>query len=115
MKKGFLRTYGIVALLISVAIVGVLVYRSGNVYTKKDRMISTPVSTLERTYALDCQMRIRKIEDAIQMYYAEYGKYPDMLSDLTAIKIDETYCPVSGEAYIYDPNRGTVICPKHRR
>jgi hypothetical protein len=47
------------------------------------------------------------------MAVTEDGAYPRSLSDLGMAQL--TKCPVTGQAYKYDPATGTVKCPSHPR
>ncbi len=114
MKTGVARTYAFLVLIIALVIVAVLVYKAGIIYTRGSRENQTAVAPLERANILQCQTQIRKIEMAIQIYYTENGKYPEKLEDLNDISAQETFCPVTGQAYIYNSENGSVICPQHR-
>lgn len=114
MKRGIARTYAFLVLIIALVIVAVLVYKAGIIYTRGSRENQTAVAPPERANILQCQTQIRKIEMAIQIYYTENGKYPEKLEDLNDISAQETFCPVTGQAYIYNYENGSVICPQHR-
>lgn len=109
-----MRTYALLVLFVALVIVVILVYKAGVVYTRGTKETRTVIPPPERANILRCQTQIRKIEGAIQLYYAENSKYPESLDDLTDIQSQETYCPVTGQAYLYNPENGTVICPCHR-
>ncbi|MGQ9464706.1 MAG: hypothetical protein ACUVQ3_01760 [bacterium] len=114
MKSGIMRIYAFLAVVIvALVIVAVLVYKAGTTYTRGRKENQTAVSPLERANILQCRAQIQKIEMAIQVYYSENNKYPERIDDLVSISPQETYCPVTGQAYIYNPENGTVICPQH--
>uniref|UniRef100_A0A7C6AFD8 Type II secretion system protein GspG C-terminal domain-containing protein n=1 Tax=candidate division WOR-3 bacterium TaxID=2052148 RepID=A0A7C6AFD8_UNCW3 len=108
-----MKSYGLIGLVIGLVIVGILVYRAGNIYTRGTTETQHAIAPPERAHILQCQTQIKKIENAIQLYYAENGRYPQSLDELD-IPLQETYCPVTGQAYLYNPENGAVICPQHR-
>lgn len=114
MKTGVARTYAFLVLIIALVIVAVLFYKAGIIYTRGSRENQTALSPPERANILQCQAQLRKIEMAIQIYYTENGKYPEKLEDLNNISAQEIFCPVTGQAYIYNSENGLVICPEHR-
>lgn len=99
--------------LIAIVIVALLVYKAGVVYTRGQKENQAALSPLERTNILQCHAQIQKIEMAIQNYYSENNKYPERMDDLVDISPQETYCPITGQSYIYNPENGSVICPQH--
>ncbi|MCX7995861.1 MAG: hypothetical protein N3A65_08870 [candidate division WOR-3 bacterium] len=105
-----MKTYGLIGLILGLVIVGILVYRAGKLYTRGSEESRYAVAPPERANILSCQMRIKKIEDAIQIYYAESGKYPESLDDLRDIPSTEKYCPITGQVYYYSPLTGRVAC-----
>lgn len=109
-----MKSYGLIGLAVGLVIVGILVYKAGTIYTRGTRETQHAVAPLERAHILQCQTQIKKIEDAIQLYYTENGRYPQGLNELNDISLQETYCPVTGQAYLYNPENGTVVCPQHR-
>mgnify|MGYP001052233722 CR=1 FL=1 len=109
-----MKSYGLIGLVIGLVIVGILVYKAGNIYTRGTKETQHAIAPPERAHILQCQTQIKKIENAIQLYYVENGRYPQSLNELNDIPSQETYCPVTGQAYLYNPENGTVICPQHR-
>ncbi len=109
-----MRTYALLGSLIGLIIAGLLIYRAGTVYTRGSKESKTAVAPPERANILRCKTQIKKIETAIQIYYAENSKYPDKLEDLDDIQAYETSCPITGQVYIYNPENGNVICPEHK-
>ncbi|MEO0128927.1 MAG: type II secretion system protein GspG [candidate division WOR-3 bacterium] len=109
-----MKQYTLIGLVIGLFIVGILVYKAGIVYTRGTKETQHAVSPPERAHILQCQTQIKKIENAIQLYYAENGKYPQSLDELQDISLQETYCPVTGQRYLYNAENGTIICPQHR-
>lgn len=100
--------------VIALIIVALLVYKAGTAYTRGQKENQSAVSPLERANILQCRARLRKIETALQTFYMENGKYPEKLEDLTDISVQEAFCPVTGQAYICNPENGLVICPQHQ-
>ncbi|MEO0162007.1 MAG: hypothetical protein ABIL39_08825 [candidate division WOR-3 bacterium] len=109
-----MRTYALFGLTIGLVVVGIIVYRAGVIYTRGTREAQHAVAPPEKARNLDCQLRIKKIQDAIQLYFIENGKYPEQLSDLNDIPGSETFCPITGQPYQYDYRTGNVFCPQHR-
>ncbi|MEO0184218.1 MAG: hypothetical protein ABIL20_00240 [candidate division WOR-3 bacterium] len=109
-----MRTYALLGFLIGLIIVGILIYKAGTVYTRGTKESQTVAAPTVRANVLRCQTQIRKIEGAIQLYYVENSKYPERLEDLPGVQIQETFCPMTGNPYIYNPENGTVVCSEHR-
>jgi|UniRef100_A0A7V3VV34 hypothetical protein len=108
-----MRAYALIGLIIGLVIVGILVYRAGVTYTHGTRDGQSAVAPPERANILRCQAQIKRIEDAIRLYYIENGRYPERLEELRDILPQETYCPITGRPYLYEPTSGIVICPDH--
>ncbi len=109
-----MKSYALIGLVIALVIVGILVYKAGTVYTRGTKETRHAVSPPEQAHILQCRTQIKKIGNAIQLYYVENGKYPQSLDELQVVSLPETYCPVTGQTYIYNSENGTVICPQHR-
>ncbi|MEO0095216.1 MAG: type II secretion system protein GspG [candidate division WOR-3 bacterium] len=109
-----MKSYALIGFVVGLVIVAILVYKAGTVYTRGVKDAQHATAPLERARILQCQTQVKKIENAIRLYYTENGKYPERLDELNDISLQEKYCPVTGQAYIYSPEDGTVICPQHR-
>ncbi len=109
-----MKLYPLIGLVIALVIVGILVYKAGTVYTRGTGESMHAVSSPKSAEILQCQAQIKKIANAIQLFYSEHGRYPKNLDELEDISLQETYCPLTGQAYVYNEENGTVICPQYR-
>ncbi len=109
-----MRTYALIGFLVALVIVAILVYKAGILYTRGSEGSQVVTSPIERANRTQCTAQIRKLQMAIQHYFSENGRYPANLVDLGDISSAELNCPVTGDAYIYDPERGMVMCPQHK-
>ena len=66
---------------------------------------------LQKGQSVECMNNLRQLRAAIQMYVADNGSYPPNLQALNLPNMMR--CPVTGQAYVYDPRTGTVKCPAH--
>ncbi len=66
---------------------------------------------LQKGESVECMNNLRQLRAAIQMYVADHGSYPPNLQALNMPRMIR--CPVTGQAYLYDPATGTVKCPAH--
>lgn len=59
-----------------------------------------------------CRSNVNQVRQMIyvQSTGGEEG-YPGTISDLRGLPKDFSNCPIGKEAYVYDPNTGTVTCP----
>lgn len=60
--------------------------------------------------SVECRNNLSQIRAAIQMRTTTEETYPASLQEL-GIPATMLSCPVSGQAYQYDPNTGQVRCP----
>ncbi|MCD6352328.1 MAG: prepilin-type N-terminal cleavage/methylation domain-containing protein [Armatimonadetes bacterium] len=61
--------------------------------------------------SVECLNNLQQLRQAIQMYTIDHDTYPPSLAALNLPGM--TRCPVTGQAYVYDPRTGTVKCPSH--
>ena len=77
---------------------------------------TTVGKALDTGKSADCRQRLSQIRMGITNYKTTSGSEtnPPSLKDLD-LGVSSTYfqCPVSGQAYQYDPATGTVRCPTH--
>ena len=66
---------------------------------------------LQKGQSVECLNNLRQLRAAIQMYVADNGTYPPNLQALNLPNMMR--CPVTGQAYVYDPRTGAVKCPAH--
>lgn len=109
-----MRIYALLGFLIGLVVVSILIYKAGTVYTRGTKESQSVVAPTARANILRCQTQIKKIEGVIQLFYVENSKYPERLEDLPGIQIQETFCPITGNPYIYNSETGTVMCSEHR-
>lgn len=104
----------VVALAILVALAAWLVPRY--LTSQKDslghRTIQAPI---QRAQGVDCQNNLQQIRYALTMAQQTNDRFPASLQELTTsgsgITREMLFCPVSKQAYVYDPNTGRVSCP----
>jgi hypothetical protein len=72
-------------------------------------------SPIERARNVQCLAQIEKIEMQVQLYNVENGQYPGNLEVLEGLKQQDLRCPLTQNAYHYDPQSGRVSCPDHIR
>lgn len=119
---GLLAAVAIVAILAAVYLVGG--DSGGTVTVKKDSKLLDSKSTkktivgrsIDTGKAADCQQRIHQIRLGIDTYRSSSASEtnPSSFKDIgLGVSNDYFKCPVSEEAYRYDPATGTVQCPTH--
>lgn len=64
---------------------------------------------MEKARVVECIVRLRALTTEIKMYQAEQGQLPVYLEDVS----EDSFCPVSGDDYEYDPEIGEVWCTEH--
>ncbi len=67
---------------------------------------------LQKGQSVECMNNLNQIRQAIQMYVIDNGAYPQSLAELN-LPANMLRCPVTGQAYQYDPSTGQVRCPAH--
>jgi prepilin-type N-terminal cleavage/methylation domain-containing protein len=74
-----------------------------------------PETVLGQAYqkgqSTECMNNLSQIRQALQLYTVDNDRYPSSLEELNLANM--VRCPISGQAYQYDPNTGTVRCPTH--
>jgi type II secretory pathway pseudopilin PulG len=108
------QAFGILQLLIAVAIIAILagLFVSYGTGTGSDGESQSRIGQVKgKAESHVCQQYLKQLRDAIQM--AMMDEYiPENLSDYDRIPVRMTKCPDSGEDYEYDPhsNPPTVQC-----
>ncbi len=110
----------LVGVLVSVAILGLLIivwlyYGTGG----SARDSSQPSGALppasrvgevrQAAESVECRNNLSQLRAAIQMRFTSEETYPTSLQEL-GLPATMLVCPVSGQAYQYDPNTGQVKC-----
>jgi type II secretory pathway pseudopilin PulG len=72
---------------------------------------SIPARAIEKAESVECQSNLNQLRQAVTMYTMAGDPPPKSLDELNLGSISK--CPVSGEAYGYDPATGRVWCTKH--
>lgn len=108
----------LVGVLAAVAVLGVLVavwlfYGTGS--SGGNSSVATPPATRvgevrQAAESVECRNNLSQIRAAIQMRTTMEEAYPRSLQEL-GLPATMLVCPVSGQAYQYDPNTGQVRCP----
>jgi hypothetical protein len=106
----------LVGVLVSIAILAALLmvwlyYGTGSSGTNSE---TPPVSRVgevrQAAESVECRNNLSQIRAAIQMRTTTEETYPASLQEL-GLPATMLSCPVSGQAYQYDPNTGQVRCP----
>ncbi|OPX18504.1 hypothetical protein BXT86_00920 [candidate division WOR-3 bacterium 4484_100] len=114
MKK-YYSGLGLISILISLLIAAAVVILAITMYTGGKDTNKSIKQPIERAKSIECLSQIRKIETSIQIYRVEHGQNPQSLEDLTDLREDDFYCPVTHSRYDYNPATGRVTCPDHPR
>lgn len=112
LRQGFV----LVEILIVIAIIALIVVgyygltRNGE---DGEETPSTPRQAIDRGMMVECAANLRNLRAEIQIFNAEHGRYPQTFTPSGAVGS----CPVSGEAYVYDPATGAISCrtPGHEQ
>jgi len=128
MKRSNRGSWTLIGLLVVVAIIVIVVavkFAGGPMTTAdKDKDLLDEASTKKTTVgrAIDtgksvaCRSQLQQIRAGIEIYKqsSESGGPPPTLKDAVP-NVSTAYfsCPVSGQAYTYDPATGTAACPSH--
>ena len=99
--------------LIITAIIAVIVLRMYTGAGGKGSAINAQ-TPIDRAKTLQCNMLLKKMNDAVRLYQMENNNLPSSLSDIRELSSSELYCPVTGKAYEYDSETGRVTCPGHQ-
>ncbi|MEN6358390.1 MAG: hypothetical protein ABFD83_15055 [Armatimonadota bacterium] len=124
MKINNRGNWSLIGLLVSVAIICVvaaMMFTGGNFSTvKKDSPLLDKSSKKQTVYGKaldtakgeDCRQRLNQVRTAIENQKASSTTEGNPKS-LREIDLAPGYlrCPVSNQAYVYDPATGTVHCP----
>lgn len=119
--------WSLIGLLVVVAIIGVAIYfmfgKGGGLSSVKSNSGLVDQSSNKQTVygkaidtakGTDCRERLNQIRLGINTFKVSdpNGANPPSLRDAVSnVAPDYFKCPVSGQAYIYDPATGTVRCP----
>ena len=119
--------WSLMGLLVVVAIIGVGIYFmfgkvAGMSTVKSDSQLVDQASKKQTIYGrsmdtakgTDCQEHLNQIRLGINTFKISdpNGANPPSLKDIRmGVGPDYFKCPVSGQAYIYDPATGAVRCP----
>jgi len=106
----------LVGILVSIAILAVLlmVWLYHGTGSSGANSAPPPASRVgevrQAAESVECRNNLSQIRAAIQMRTTTEGTYPASLQEL-GLPATMLSCPVSGQAYQYDPNTGQVRCP----
>ncbi|MBQ0106130.1 MAG: hypothetical protein KBT47_08885, partial [Armatimonadetes bacterium] len=110
-------------LVVAVLIIGGVLFFGYNWFNKAGKpetMTDYSNSTKNTVYgqsmdaakAVECQSNLGQIRSSINMSAQGEGQFPATLQDIHFPQ--EMYsCPMSKQAYLYDPTTGRVQCPSH--
>lgn len=106
----------LVGVLVSIAILAVLLmvwlyYGTGSSGANSAQPPASRVGEVRQAAeSVECRNNLSQIRAAIQMRTTTEETYPASLQEL-GFPMTMLSCPVSGQAYQYDPNTGQVRCP----
>ena len=117
-NKGF-ALIAVIAVLAVLAGLGFYLFH-GTKESKPDTMTDFSNSQKHSVYgqamdaanAVSCQNNVGQARNSINMYIQSNEAAPASLAE-AGVSDSMTKCPVSGEAYTYDSQTGTVKCPTH--
>lgn len=77
---------------------------------------SIPGRVMQKAVSVECQSNLQQIRSAVQIYKEENDAFPATLAE-TNYPAKVLRCPISREAYIYDPATGEIHCtfPGHEK
>lgn len=128
MKRNNRGSWSLVGLLVVAAIIVVVVavkFAGGPMTTAdKDKSLLDKASTKKTTVgraidtgkSVECREQLRQIRVGIDMYKqtsTSGGPPPTLKEAVPSVSSAYFQCPVTGQAYTYDPATGTVTCPSH--
>lgn len=112
------RGFVLVEILIVIAIIALLVVGyyglssegEGEGETQKP---STPKQAIDRGKMVECAANLKNLRGEIEIFHIEHGRYPESFNPSGSVGT----CPVSGKAYVYDPQSGKIRCttPGHEQ
>ncbi len=103
------------SLIMSLVIVGFIAFLVIGYMSGKGGGESAVDSPIERAQSVECLAQVKKVEIQVQMYSVQNGRYPETLELVETISEPDLRCPVTRNAYGYDPQSGRVLCPDHIR
>lgn len=96
---------------------GVTTVKGDSALLDKASQKSTVVGkSMDTAKSVDCRQRLNQIRQGITMFKSADmdGKNPPTLKDAVGgVSADYFQCPVTKQAYQYDPAAGAVKCPSH--
>lgn len=100
----------LVVLVILLALAAVLFFRARG--SGKGAPATTPKAAVQKAEATACTAQLSHLRQSLMIYQADHNGYPPNLQDLE-LGTGESYyhCPVTGQAYQYNPQTGEVTCP----
>ncbi|MFA4029124.1 MAG: hypothetical protein GDYSWBUE_001756 [Candidatus Fervidibacterota bacterium] len=108
---GMLISLIIIALLIGTFYIG---YNKVKSVEEEQRKAETTLGkVMEKGKGVECLNNLQQLRQLITMYQIDHGSNPASLKELHAPPGVTLTCPVTGAAYIYDPQTGRVACPQH--
>ncbi len=110
MRNSGISVLGILFTVVLITIVTIALMKTVGVNNSEtgDVEVNTE-EPMEKARAVECIVRLRTLTTEIKMYQAEHEQLPAYLEDVT----EDSFCPVSGDDYEYDPETGEVWCPEH--
>ncbi len=110
MRNSGISVLGILFTVVLIAIVTIALMKTVGVNNSGtgDVEVNTE-EPMEKARAVECIVRLRTLTTEIKMYQAEHDQLPAYLEDVT----EDSFCPVSGDDYEYDPETGEVWCAEH--
>jgi len=100
----------LVVLVILLALAAVLFFRARG--PGKGAAATTPKAAMQKAEATACMAQLSNLRQGLMIYQADHNGYPPNLQALDLGPGESYYrCPVTGQAYQYNPQTGEVTCP----
>ncbi len=77
---------------------------------------TVPGRAIDKAKSVDCQQRLKQMRAGIDMYRVSSpnkSNPPTLKDGVPGVSTYYFQCPVSDQAYAYDPATGRVQCPTH--
>ncbi len=104
--------FALVEIMLVIAIIALIAAGyyglSGRDGVEEEGAQTTPGRAMEAARSAECASNLNQLRMMIQMHVTEHGEYPREFRPGDQGTIGR--CPVSNEAYRYDPQTGRIAC-----
>lgn len=109
---GAYRGFALIEILLVIAIIALLVagYHglSSRDGAEDEGPQTTPGRAIQKAESVECAANLKQLRMLIEMHVIEHGEYPRQFTPGDQGTMGR--CPVSNEAYRYDPQTGRIHC-----